>query len=253
MAKARRGFGIDVGGSGIKGAPVDLKTGDFLGERLRIETPSGAKPDDVIKVMKQIIKHFAVPEDAPIGVSFPAPIIGGKIPFMANLDKSWEGMKVTKVLTKELKRPVRVVNDADAAGFAEVRLGAAHGHEGTILVLTLGTGIGSALVANGTLVPNTELGHLLLPNGMEAEHYASSGVFEREQLSYPEWAGRLQAAFDMYEHLFSPDLFIVGGGISKKHAEFVPLISTRAPIVPAELRNSAGIVGAALLAAEANQ
>lgn len=247
------GFGIDVGGSGIKAAPVNLKSGEFLDERLRIATPEQSTPKDVTKIIKKLIAHFELDDSIPIGISFPAPIIDGKVPFMANLDQGWVGKNIVKMMTKELNRPVTVMNDADAAGYAEVRLGAAHGRAGTILVLTLGTGIGSALVVDGKLVPNTELGHLHLPNGEEAERYASSAVFEREDLSYEEWAKRLQLVFSTYETLFSPDLFIIGGGISKKHHRFVPLISTRAPIVPAELRNAAGIVGAALLASEATR
>lgn len=248
------GIGIDVGGSGIKGAPVSLKTGKFVDERLRIPTPENGSPDEIAEIIKQIVDSFELPEDLPVGVSFPAPIVNGIVPMIANLSQEWKDMHVNELLSRVLKHPVTVINDADAAGYAEVHYGAAHGHDGTIIVLTLGTGIGSALVRNGVLLPNSELGHVRMPNGLVAEKWASSGVFEQEELSYEDWAVRLQEIFRYYELLFSPDLFIIGGGISKKYKKFVPLIDTRAQIVPAELRNSAGIVGAALLAhQEANR
>lgn len=242
------GIGIDVGGSGIKGAPVSLKTGKFVDERLRIPTPENGSPAEIAEIIKEIVESFDLPDEIPVGISFPAPIINGVVPMIANLSQEWKDMHVSELLTKTLKRPVTVINDADAAGYAEVYFGAAHGHNGTIIVLTLGTGIGSALVRNGVLLPNSELGHVILADGQEAEKWASSGVFERDGLSYEEWAARLQIIFRYYELLFSPDLFIIGGGISKKYKKFLPFIDTRAPIVPAELRNSAGIVGAALLA-----
>ncbi|MDR6938895.1 polyphosphate--glucose phosphotransferase [Arcanobacterium hippocoleae] len=242
------GIGIDVGGSGIKGAPVSLKTGKFIDERLRIPTPENSTPAEIAQIIKEISESFDLPSEIPVGVSFPAPIVNGVVPMIANLSQEWKDVRINELLTKVLKRPVTVINDADAAGYAEVHFGAAHGHNGTIIVLTLGTGIGSALVRNGVLLPNSELGHVLMPNGLVAEKWASSGVFEREELSYEEWAQRLEEIFRYYELLFSPDLFIVGGGISKKYKKYVPLIDTRAQIVPAELRNSAGIVGAALLA-----
>lgn len=241
-------IGVDVGGSGIKGAPVDLKTGQLLDERYRIPTPENAEPRELAKIIRRIVDHFDLPDEIPIGVSFPAPIVRGQIPFMANLSKEWEGQFPSRVISRQLKRPVAVMNDADAAGYAEVYYGAANGQKGTIIMLTLGTGIGSALVSNGVLVPNAELGHLILDNGMEAEHFASSAVFEREELSFEEWAGRLQKVLSYIEMLFSPDLFIVGGGVSKQHAQFIPLIKTHAPIVAADLLNSAGIVGSALYA-----
>ncbi|MDP9807084.1 polyphosphate glucokinase [Trueperella bonasi] len=241
-------IGVDVGGSGIKGAPVDLKTGQFLDERYRVPTPEDAEPKEIAKIIRKIVDHFDLPEEVPVGVSFPAPIVRGQVPFMANLSKEWEGQFPARIISRQLKRPVTVMNDADAAGYAEVYYGAANGQKGTIIMLTLGTGIGSALVSDGVLVPNSELGHLLLDNGMEAEHFAASSVFEREGLSFEEWAQRLQKVFSHIDMLFSPDLFIVGGGVSKKHKKFLPLIDTNAPIVPADLLNSAGIVGSALYA-----
>lgn len=244
-------IGIDIGGSGIKGAPVDLASGQFAAKRLRIPTPPDGTPNDIAKVVRKIVKSFDLPRDLPVGVSFPAPIVHGVVPHIANLSHEFAGMNVTALMNEKLKRPVTVINDADAAGYGEVQYGAAHGHSGTVMVLTLGTGIGSALVSGGVLVPNTELGHLTLPSGVEAEKFASSAVWEREELSFEEWAQRLQEVFSHIEMLFSPDLFIVGGGVSKQHDEFLPLIKTRAPIVPAELLNAAGIVGAARLAKDA--
>lgn len=241
-------IGVDVGGSGIKGAPVDLKTGQFIDKRLRIPTPGDAAPAQIAEIIGEIVNSFGLPEEIPVGVSFPAPIVRGQIPFIANLSQEWAGIFPARFIAENIQRPVAVMNDVDAAGYAEAYYGTARGHQGTVLMLTLGTGIGSALVSKGTLVPNTEFGHLLLPNGMEAERFASSAVFEREELSYEEWAARLQMVFGHYEMLFSPDLFIVGGGISKKHKKFVPLIDTNAPIVPADLLNTAGIVGSALYA-----
>lgn len=242
------GIGVDIGGSGIKGAPVDLKSGKFVAERLRIPTPENGSPDEIAEVVVDIVNSFELPDEVPVGITFPAPIIHGVVPSIANLSQDWAGMRISELFTKKLHRPVTVVNDADAAGFAEVHLGAAHGNPGTVMVLTLGTGIGSALVTRGVLVPNTELGHVTLPSGVEAEPYAASSTFEREELTFEAWAERLQEVFSHLEMLFAPDLFIVGGGVSKKHDKFLPLIKTRAQIVPAELRNGAGIVGAALLA-----
>ncbi|MGO1591816.1 MAG: polyphosphate--glucose phosphotransferase [Ancrocorticia sp.] len=245
-----RGFGIDIGGSGIKGAYVDLQTGEFATDRYRIPTPQPATPEAVADTVAELVAHFEVPSSVPIGIDFPAPIIHGVAPMIANLDPSWKGLNVEDLFTKHLDRPVRVVNDADAAGYAEVHYGAAAGRDGLVMVLTLGTGIGSVLVMDGVLVPNTELGHVEL-DGRDAESYASSGVFERDNLGWEEWAKRLQRYFSHMEMLFSPEVFIVGGGISKKSKKFLPLIETRAPIIPAELQNTAGIVGSALLAAEA--
>lgn len=241
-------IGVDVGGSGIKGAPVDLKTGQFMDKRVRIPTPENAEPAEIAAIIGEIVAKFNLPGEVPVGLSFPAPIVRGQIPFIANLSKKWAGTFPARLIAENIQRPVTVMNDADAAGYAEVHFGAARGNKGTVIMLTLGTGIGSALVSQGTLVPNTEFGHLLLPNGMEAEHFASSAVYEREGLSFEEWGARLNTVFGHYEMLFSPDLFIVGGGISKKHAEFLHHITTNAPIVPADLLNTAGIVGAALFA-----
>lgn len=241
-------FGIDIGGSGIKGAPVDLSTGTLIGERFRIPTPKPSTPAAVAATVSDLIAQFDVPAGDPIGLTFPAPIRHGVVPFIANLDDSWTGVDVPGLMSDALGRHVVAVNDADAAGYAEARFGAARDVEGVVLVATLGTGIGSALLVNGTLVPNTELGHLEI-DGHDAETRAADSAREREDLSWEKWAKRLQRYFDVVEMLFSPDRIVIGGGVSKKHEKFLPLLSLRAPIVPAELRNQAGIVGAAALAA----
>lgn len=242
-------FGIDIGGSGIKGAPVDLTAGKLVNDRHRIPTPKQSTPDNVAAIVKELVEHFEVPQDIAIGVALPAPIIHGEVIFMANLDKSWVGVNAVDLFAETLGRPVAVVNDADAAGYGEAEYGAAKGVPGSILVTTLGTGIGSALVVNHELVPNTELGHITLPNGKEAERWASSAVKDRKRLSWKEWASRLQDVYSQYELLLNPDLIIVGGGISKDAKHFLPLLDTRAPIVPATMKNSAGIIGAAALGA----
>ncbi|MDO5025618.1 MAG: ROK family protein [Trueperella sp.] len=242
-------IGVDVGGSGIKGAPVDLTTGEFAAARKRIPTPPNGTPEEIATVIRKVVREFDLPRKVPVGITFPAPITNGKVRFMANLNQDFVGMNVTEFFADALDREVVVLNDADAAGYAETHFGAAQMPEHhTAVVLTLGTGIGSALVRDGVLVPNTEMGHLVLLNGMTAEQYASCAVYENEELSFPQWAERLQVVFSYIEKLFSPDLMIIGGGISKKHQEFLPLIDTTALLVPAKLRNAAGIVGAALLA-----
>lgn len=242
-------FGIDIGGSGIKGAPVDLATGEFADKRKRIPTPETSTPEAVAEVCGKILEHFGVGAEVPVGITFPAPIRHGVIPFIANLDKSWKGVHVPDLMSASIGRTVTAVNDADAAGIAEVAYGAAKGVAGTVILTTLGTGIGSALIVDGVLVPNTELGHLEI-DGHDAESRASDAAREREELSWVRWAKRLNKYYTTVEMLFSPDLFVVGGGVSKEHEEFLPLIKTRTPIVPAALRNAAGIVGAAKLASD---
>ena len=242
--------GIDIGGSGVKGALVDLETGEFVGERVRIDTPRPSTPEAVAEVCRQIIEQLGVEPDVPVGITFPAPIVHGSVRFMANLDKSWEGVDVNELMTRVLGRRSYALNDADAAGLAEVAYGAAKGVRGTVIVTTLGTGIGSAVIVDGTLVPNTELGHLEI-DGHDAETRASSGQKTLQDLSWKRWARRLQRYYSHVEMLFSPDLFVVGGGVSKKHEKFLPLLELRAPIVPAALFNTAGIVGAAWQASRA--
>ncbi|WP_027482690.1 polyphosphate--glucose phosphotransferase [Deinococcus pimensis] len=236
-------LGIDIGGSGIKGAPVDTDSGDLLAERHRIPTPQGATPAAVAQVVRQLCEHFSW--TGPVGCTFPAIIQHGVALSAANVDKGWIGTNVEELLSKETGLRVSVLNDADAAGLAEVAFGAARGQAGVVLLLTLGTGIGSALVNDGVLVPNTEFGHMEF-RGKELEHYASDRVREEEDLSWERFAKRLGRSLRYLEGLFSPDLIVLGGGVSKKSAEFLPLIELRTPIVPAKLRNSAGIVGAAM-------
>lgn len=244
------GFGVDIGGSGIKGAPVDLGAGTFRAERHRIPTPQPSAPAAVAEVVAQVVASFGEESgDRPVGVTFPAVIQHGVAQTAANVHKSWIGTDVDALLTERLGRCVHVVNDADAAGYAEARYGAAKGVDGVVIVVTLGTGIGSALFVDGTLVPNTELGHIEV-GGKDAETRAAESVRDVENLTWEEWAKRLQRYFRSLENLFWPDLFIVGGGVSKKSEKFLPLLSLRTPIVPAELRNDAGIIGAAVLAAE---
>lgn len=242
-------FGIDIGGSGIKGAPVDLETGVLVAERLRIPTPEESTPDAVAKVCAKVVKEFGVDKDTPIGITFPAPIRHGVVRFVANLHQSWKGVNFTKVMEKHIGRPVIAVNDADAAGYAEVFYGAAKDVPGVTIVTTLGTGIGSAIVVDGTLVPNTELGHLEI-DGHDAEKRAAASIRTLEELSYKEWGERLTRYYGHLDMLFSPDLFVIGGGVSKNFDKFIEYIEVDAQFVPAILRNTAGIVGAARLAAD---
>lgn len=245
-------LGIDIGGSGIKGAPVDLETGQFAAERLRIATPQPATPEACAQVVGQIVKHFdaQLSSDSAIGVALPAPIRHGEIPFMANLDQSWVGVNVNELFSQQLAHATSFVNDADAAGLAEVRYGAAKDVKGVVIVTTLGTGIGTAIINDGELLPNTELGHLEI-DGYDAESRASSAVKAEKKLTFKAWSKRLQRYYSTLEKLFWPDLFIVGGGVSKQHEKFLPLLDLKTPIKPAALLNQAGITGAAVVAAEA--
>ena len=241
-------LGIDIGGSGIKGAPVDLERGEFAAERLRIDTPSPSTLANVVKVVGQIVDHFVDQiGDGPIGLTVPAPVRHGLIPFIANLDKEWVDLEAEKFFSETLGRPITIVNDADAAGVAEVHYGAAKDAEGIVIMTTQGTGIGSAIINDGVLLPNTELGHLEI-DGFDAESRAAASIKDKEGLSYKEWAVRLQRYYETVEMLFWPDLFVVGGGVSKNHEKFMPLLKLRTPMVPAALRNKAGIIGAAWLA-----
>jgi polyphosphate glucokinase len=243
-------FGIDFGGSGIKGAPVDLATGEFTAERVRIDTPHPSTPKAVAEVFVELLKSDPDSE-GPVGVTVPGIVRRGVVHSAANIDQHWIGEDADKLFTDATGRDVYVVNDADAAGLAEVRYGAAKGREGLVLVTTLGTGIGSALVYDGVLVPNSELGHIEI-DGHDAEKRAASSAREREDLSWEDWAKRLTTYYRKLELLFSPDLFVVGGGVSKKADMFLPLIDIETEIIPAELRNAAGIIGAALYATETN-
>ena len=243
-------LGIDIGGSGIKGALVNIKKGMLATERYRISTPQPATPDAVGDTVAKIAKHFDW--KGPIGCTFPAVIKKGVAYSAANVDKSWIGVNGSKLLKKKTGCPVLLLNDADAAGIAEMKYGAGRPqerweNENVIFLLTLGTGIGSAVFVDETLLPNTELGHMQMVS-MDAEHYASDLIRKREKLNWNEWAGRINEYLNMLEALFSPDLFILGGGVSKKHDKFLHLLDTQARVVPAQLLNEAGIIGAALAA-----
>jgi polyphosphate glucokinase len=247
-----RAIGVDIGGSGIKAAPVDLDAGDFAADRVRIPTPQPSTPDAVARVVAEVVEQVGGPRGGlgvPVGVTFPAVVQHGIARTAANVDSAWIGTDVATVLHEATGHPVHVVNDADAAGVAEARFGAAKGVDGVVVVTTLGTGIGSALLVDGVLVPNSELGHLEI-DGRDAETRAADSAREREDLSWEAWAERLQRYYRVVEDLLWPDLIVVGGGVSKKHARFLPLLDLRTPIVPATLLNRAGIIGAAVLAAE---
>ena len=241
-------LGIDFGGSGIKGAPVDLDTGEFIGDRVRIETPQPATPEAVADVFVELIGRFP-DSSGPVGVTVPAVVRHGVASSAANIDRAWIGTDADALFTESTGRDVHVVNDADAAGLAEVRYGAAAGRRGLVILTTLGTGIGTALVYDGVLVPNSELGHLEI-DGKDAEKSAANSVREKHDLSWSRWAKRLTTYYRTLEKLFSPDLFVLGGGVSKHAAKFVDLIDVETEIVPAKLQNRAGIVGAALWATE---
>ena len=238
-------LGIDVGGSGIKGAPVDISTGELVAERYRIKTPKGAKPKPVAETVAKIANYFEW--NGPIGIGFPAPIKGGVAMMAANISGQWVGVNADELFSKATDCPCTTMNDADAAGLAEMEFGAGSGQPGTVIVLTLGTGIGTAIFHRGKLLPNTEFGHLEM-NRKDAEYRASDFARQRDDLSWKKYAKRLSKYLAAMEKLFWPDLFIIGGGISKDHEKFLPLLTTEAPVVPAQQFNNAGIVGAALAA-----
>jgi len=243
-------LGIDIGGSGIKGAPVDLATGEFTSKRLRITTPQKSTPKNVAEVVGEIVENFSqIIGDGPIGVTIPAVVTHGKTRSAANIDKSWIDADAEKIFEDHLGREILLVNDADAAGIAEVHYGAAVGHPGLVLLTTLGTGIGTAIVYRGVLVPNSELGHIEV-DGYDAEKRAAASVREREGLSFKEWIPRLQKYYERLEALLWPDMIVIGGGVSKNSDKFIPKLKLNAEIVPAKLLNTAGIVGAAWLAAD---
>ncbi|MGK4219392.1 polyphosphate--glucose phosphotransferase [Kocuria marina] len=247
------GIGIDIGGTGTKGGIVDLATGQLVGERFRIPTPQPATPEAVAGVVKQIVDELQSRPEAPapdshVGIVFPAIIKNGVALSAANVDKSWINTNVDALMTETLGREVEALNDADGAGLAEAHYGAGKGKEGLVMVITLGTGIGSAMILNGQLVPNAELGHLEI-DGFDAETKASAAAREREELPWKKWAKkRLQRYFSHVEFLFSPSLFVIGGGVSKNSEKFLPYLELRTPVEIAALRNNAGIVGAALWA-----
>ncbi len=238
-------LGIDVGGSGIKGAPVDTQAGRLLADRIRIPTPEGAEPQPVAKVVAEIAATFQW--KGRIGIGFPAPIKRGVAMMAANVSPKWVGINADDVFTQITGCDCTLINDADAAGLAEMAFGAGRGHMGTVIMITLGTGIGCALFYDGRLVKNTELGHIEI-DGEEAEARASAAARDREDLSWKKYARRLDIYLKMMQKLFWPDLFIIGGGISKDHQKFIPLLTLDVPVVPAQLLNEAGIIGAAMAA-----
>jgi polyphosphate glucokinase len=241
-------LGIDIGGTGIKGAPVDTRSGELITERHRIPTPQPSAPDAVADVVAEIAAFFDW--TGPLGVTFPAVVRRGVVETAANVEKEWVGVDVATLFGDKLGAPVTVLNDADAAGSAEIAFGAGRERQGTVLVVTLGTGIGSALFTGGHLVPNTELGHLQI-RGKEAERRAAESVRESKALTWEQWAKRLNEYFDAIEQILWLDLIVFGGGVIKKSDKFLPLLETRAELVPAQLLNNAGIVGAALAATQA--
>ncbi len=248
---AQVALGIDIGGSGIKGAPVDLTTGEMTHERVKYATPTPSTPESVANVVGLIADELSdyLPANCPVGVTIPGVVHHGVVKTAANIDKSWIDAPGEKIFSEALGRRCTLVNDADAAGVAEVKYGAAKGQRGLVIMTTLGTGIGIALVYNGVLIPNAELGHIEL-DGFDAETRAAASAREREGLKFSDWAKRLQRYYRALEDLLWPDLFIVGGGVSRKSDRFLPLLDLRTPIVPAAMRNGAGIAGAAALAAD---
>ena len=245
-AGQRRGFGVDVGGSGVKGGIVDLDTGQLIGERYKVLTPQPATPAAIAKTVAEVVRHFDW--TGPLGVTYPGVVVNGVVQTAANADKSWIGTDADDVISAALGgQRVTVLNDADAAGLAEERYGAGRKESGVVVLLTFGTGIGSAVIHKGVLLPNTEFGHLEV-DGKEAEHRAASSVKERKDWSYPRWSEEVTKVLITIENLIWPDLFIAGGGISRKSEKWIPLLKNRTPVVPAELLNEAGIVGAAMAA-----
>ncbi|MDQ6840315.1 MAG: ROK family protein [Actinomycetota bacterium] len=240
-----QGCGIDIGGSGIKAATVDLSTGELTSDRVRVATPTPSTPHAVAAVAADVIAQLRW--TGPVGCTFPAVVTAGVARTAANVDASWVGTNIEEVVGGALDVDVTALNDADAAGLAEAHFGAARDQPGLVVVVTLGTGIGTALLHDGRLVPNAELGHLEV-DGVDAETTASAGAREREGLGWKAWAPRLQRYLKTLENYLWPDLLVIGGGVSKKADKFVPLLDLRTPVVAAVLRNQAGIVGSAMAA-----
>lgn len=246
-------IGVDIGGSGVKGALVDLTAGELAGDRVRIPTPRPSTPEAIADTVAEVVDAVRraapqVPAGLPVGVTVPGVVVRGTVLSAANIDPSWVGTDAATLFGERLGTRVALLNDADAAGVAEMRHGAAKGVGGLVIITTLGTGIGSAFLHDGVLVPNSELGHLEI-DGAVAESRAAASVREAEGLSWSEWAARLQRYYAHVERLFTPDLFVVGGGVSKHADKYLPLLDLRTPIVPAARRNRAGIIGAATVAA----
>jgi len=246
-------IGIDIGGTGIKGALVDVKKGELVGERVRVETPTGGRPDDIARVVHDLIMILDPDKTAEaVGICFPAVVQHGVTLSAANVSSEWIKLDADDLFTRKVGREVHVINDADAAGVAEMKFGVGRKEKGLTILTTLGTGIGTALFIDGELVPNTELGHLEI-EGVDYETKAAFSAKEREDLSWEQWAARLQTYYSKLEALFTPDLFIVGGGVSKEHEFFLPLLHLKTKIVPATLKNNAGIIGAAKLASKSKK
>ncbi len=241
-------FGVDIGGTGIKGGVVDLRDGTLVGDRFRIDTPKPSTPDAVADTVSKIAANFDY--RGPFGVTFPGVVQHGTVHTAANVDPSWIGTSLVDAVGPKVPGPVTALNDADAAGLAEVRYGAAKGQRGVVILVTFGTGIGIALLNDGKLVPNAELGHIEI-DGHDAEDKAAASARDTEGLTWEQWAARADRYLDTLENLLWPELFVLGGGVSKKTDKWLSLLKTRTPIVVAAMRNNAGIVGAALAAAEA--
>lgn len=253
LAPTRAAIGIDIGGTGIKAAVVDVAAGELLSKRRKLDTPEGGSPEDILDAVLELADrlrdHDAVQgREVPIGICLPSIVQHGVTRSAANISPRWIGLDAADLFADGLGQPVTIANDADAAGLGEARFGAAKGLDGAVLVTTLGTGIGSALMFNGRLFPNTELGHLELDGHPDYERFASAKVRERESLDFATWGARLTPYYRYLERLFSPDVFVLSGGISKQAEEFLHYIDVATPIIPAQLRNNAGIVGAAALA-----
>lgn len=240
-------FGIDIGGTGIKGGVVDLKSGSLIGERFRIDTPKPSTPQAVAETCGKVAGNFDY--SGPVGLTFPGVVRHGTVHTAANVDREWVGTSLVDTAAPLLPGPVTALNDADAAGLAEVRYGAGRGRRGLVVMITLGTGIGTALIHDGMLIPNSELGHIEV-DGHDAETKAAASVRDRKDLSWSDWADRVTKYLKALERLLWPQLFVLGGGVSKKPDKWVPLLQTKTPLAVAELRNDAGIIGAALAAVE---
>ncbi|MET0296081.1 MAG: polyphosphate--glucose phosphotransferase [Microbacterium sp.] len=247
--QATRAVGVDIGGTGIKAGIVDLDQGVLTSDRIKVSTPDGAEPKDVLAAVREVLDRLEMADDhVPLGVAFPAIVKNGRTLSAANVSQKWIGFEAEKFFEDGLGRDIHFANDADVAGVAELRYGAAKGRDGLTILTTLGTGIGSALLYDGVLVPNSELGHVQrAKHGKDAEAYAAYSAMERDELSWEQWAKRLQWYYSHIEFLFSPDLFVVGGGVSKHADKFLPLLDLKTEIVPAVHRNNAGIIGAAAL------
>jgi polyphosphate glucokinase len=245
----KNAIGIDIGGTGIKGALVNLKKGELITERFRFDTPNGGQPESVVETLIKLVRQIDAPKKTPIGICFPAPVKNGVTLSASNVSDEWIGLNASKLFSKALGAEIVLLNDADAAGVAEIVFGAGQDRKGLVLMCTLGTGIGTSLFMNGKLIPNTELGHIEI-DGVDYETKAAYSAKERDNLSFEQWSKILSKYFDRLNRLFYPDLIIIGGGVSKDHSSFVHMIESSVEIVPAKSKNNAGIIGAAYYAAK---